>query len=81
MPITVAAQSKAYVCRRWPAGIAGSNSEASTDICLLPILCVVSDLHSSRGVLPSVGCLSVIVKPRHCGRPSLQGALEGEITL
>jgi hypothetical protein len=26
--------------------------------------------HSSRGVLPSVVCLSVIVKPQHLGGPS-----------
>jgi len=71
----------AYVCRRWPAGIAGPNSDLSTDICLLCVLCVVRDLHSSRGVLASVGCLSVIVKPQHCGRSGPQGALEGEENL
>jgi hypothetical protein len=38
------------------------------DVCLLWVLCVVSDRsvrradHSSRGVLPSVVCLSVILK-------------------
>jgi hypothetical protein len=31
--------------------------------------------HSSRGVLPSVVCLSVIVKPRYKGGPSPLGAV------
>jgi hypothetical protein len=40
------------------------------DVSLLSVLCVVRQRslrwadHSSRGVLPSVVCLSVIVKPR-----------------
>jgi len=40
------------------------------DVCLLQMLCVVRKRslrradHSSRGVLPSVVCLSVIIKPR-----------------
>ena len=31
--------------------------------------------HSSRGVLPSVVCLSVIVEPRQCGGPGPVGAV------
>jgi len=52
------------------AGAASSNPAAGMDVCLLCMLCVVryrslyrAD-HSSRGVLPSVVCMSVIVKPR-----------------
>ena len=69
--IKVAARSKARVCGRSLAGIAGSNPAEGIDICLLWVLCVVryrslrlAD-HSSRGVLPSVVCLmSMIAKPR-----------------
>jgi hypothetical protein len=32
--------------------------------------------HSPRGVLPSVVCLSVIVKPRKCGGPGPLGAVD-----
>jgi hypothetical protein len=35
MPIPVAARSKAWVCGRWLAGIAGSNLAGSMDICPL----------------------------------------------
>ena len=66
----MAARSKASVCGRSHAGIAGSNLDDGTDICLLWVLCVVryrslrrAD-HSSRGVLPSVVCLNVIMNPR-----------------
>jgi hypothetical protein len=61
----VAARSKAWVCGRSLAGIAGSNRAGGMDVCLLWVLCVVrywsprrAD-HSSRGVLPSVVCLTV----------------------
>ena len=67
--LPVAMRSKAWVSRRSLAGIAGSNPAGGMDLCLLWILCVVryrylrrAD-HSSRGVLPSVVCLSVIAKP------------------
>jgi hypothetical protein len=70
----VAMQSEAWVCGRWMAGIVGSNAARGMDVCLLLVLSVVryrslrrAD-HSSRGVLPSWVCLSVIVKPRN-GRP------------
>ena len=63
----VAARSKACVCGRSLAGIAGSNLAESTDIFLSWMLCVFGYRclrradHSSRGVLSSVVCLSVIV--------------------
>jgi hypothetical protein len=69
-PIPVAARSKAWVCGRSLAGIAGSNLAGSMDVFLLLVLCVVryrslrrAD-HSSRGVLPSLVFLSVIMNPR-----------------
>jgi len=69
MPIPGAARSKAWVCGSWFAGISGSNP-GGMDVCILRVLCVVrqtslgGDEHSSRGVLSSVVCLSVIVKLR-----------------
>jgi hypothetical protein len=66
----VAAQSKAWVCCRSLAGFEVSNSAGDMDMCLLRVLCVVrwrslrrAD-HSSRVVLLSVVCLSVLVKSR-----------------
>ena len=35
LPISVAERSKAWVCSRPPAGIAGSNPAGDMDICLL----------------------------------------------
>jgi hypothetical protein len=64
-PIPVAARSKAWVCGRSLAGIADSNPAGDMDVCLLWVLCVFSYKslrrvdHSSRGVLPSVVCVSV----------------------
>jgi hypothetical protein len=66
-------QSKAWVCDRSLAVTVGSNPAGDMNVCLLWMLCVVryrftcrAD-HSSRGVLPSVVCLSVIVKPPQWG--------------
>jgi hypothetical protein len=65
----VAARSKAWVCGHWLAGIAGSYSAGGMDIILLTVLCVLREGflrwadHSSRVVIPSVVCQSVIVKP------------------
>ena len=65
----MAAWSKAWVCGRPLAGIVGSNPAGDMDVYLLWLLCVVKQRlvrwadHSSRGVLLSVVCLSVIVKP------------------
>ena len=64
--IPVEAQSKAWVCGRSLAGIAGSNAVACMDVCLLWVLCIVRYRSlrradsSSRRVLPSVVCLSII---------------------
>jgi hypothetical protein len=67
----VAARFKAWIYGRLLAG----NSARGMYVCLLWVLCVVryrslrrAD-HSSRGVLPSMVCLSVIVKPRQWGGP------------
>ena len=69
LPIPVAARSKAWVCGSSPAGIVGSNTAGGMDVSLVS-LCDIRHRslrradHMSRGVLPSVVCLSVIVKPR-----------------
>ena len=67
LPVT--ARSKAWVCGRSLGGNAGSNPTRGMDVSLLWVLCVVrcrylrqAD-HSSRGVLSSVVCLSVIMNP------------------
>jgi hypothetical protein len=73
MQIRVAVRSKAWVCGCSLTGIVGSNPAEGMDVCLLWVLCVVRSLRragpSSRGVLPSVMCLSVMVKPRTMRRP------------
>ena len=68
--IPLAGQSKAWICGHLLAEIAGSNRNGIMDIFLMCLLCGVklrsvrgAD-HSSRGVLPHVVCLNVIVKPR-----------------
>jgi len=64
-PNPVAARSEAWVCGRSLAGIVGSNPAEIMDVCLLWVLGVVRYRslprgdHSSRGVLPTVVCLSV----------------------
>jgi hypothetical protein len=58
--IPVAVRSKAWVYGRSLVGIAGSNTAGGMDICLLRMLCVVHVEVS----LPSVVCLSAVVKPR-----------------
>ena len=69
-PIAVSALSKVWVCVRSLAGFAGSNPAGSMDVCHLWVLGVVRQGSlrradpSSRGVPPSVVCLSVIVNPR-----------------
>jgi len=66
----VAVRSEAWVCDRSLAGIVGSNPAGGMYVCLLKVLCVVRyrslrrAYHLSRGVLPIVVCLSVIMKPR-----------------
>ena len=64
------ARSKAQLYGRLSAEIVGSDSPEGMDICPLSVLCFVrySSLrradHSSRGVLPNVVCLGVIMDPR-----------------
>jgi hypothetical protein len=62
----VAARSKAWVCVLSLAVIAGMNLAGCMDVSLVSVVCcqVVSLRgadHLSRGALPSVVCLSVIV--------------------
>jgi hypothetical protein len=59
----VAARSKAWVCGRSLAGIVGSNLSLLSVVCFQVESMRRAD-QSSRGVLPSVVCLSVIVMPR-----------------
>ena len=65
----MAARSKEWVCGRSLAWIVVSNPAGGMDVscecCMFSDrgLCVWAD-HSSRGVLPSVVCLSVIMNPR-----------------
>jgi hypothetical protein len=66
-PIPVAASSKAWVCGRSLAGIAGSNPAGawifvSCELFVVSYRSLRRADYSSRGVLPSVACLSVIVK-------------------
>jgi len=66
----MAVPSRAWNSSRSLPGIVGSNPAGDMDVCLLRIWCVVrlSFLrrvhHSPCGVLPSVGCLNVIMNPR-----------------
>jgi hypothetical protein len=62
----VAARSKAWVCGRRLAGIAGLNPAEGKSVlcecCALLGTCLCEGVHhSSGGVLPNVVCLSVIV--------------------
>ena len=66
----MAATSKAWVCGLSFAGSLCSNHAGGMDVCPLRVLCCLVEVfcradHSSRGVLPGVVCLSVIVKPRY----------------
>ena len=68
MPIAVVTRSKAWVCGRSVAGMAGSNPVGSMVVsCECFVLSGIglrrAD-HSPRAVLPSAVCLSMIVKPR-----------------
>jgi hypothetical protein len=45
----VAERSKAWVCSRSPAGIAGSNPAGGMDVCLLCVLCVCQVEVSATG--------------------------------
>ena len=80
-PIPVAEWSKAWVCGCSLRETVGSNSASGMDVCTLWVLRVREwslrrDDHSSRGVLPTVVCLSVsvVMKPQW-GGPGPLGAL------
>jgi hypothetical protein len=68
--MSVAAGSKVWVCGSSLDEIAGSNPAGGMSVCLLRVLCVVRKRslrladHSSRGNLPSVVRLSVIINCR-----------------
>ena len=69
MPVPVAARSKAWVCGRSLAGIAGSNFTQDMDVWLLWLLCVCQSFlrradHSYRGFIPLLVCLHVVAKRR-----------------
>jgi len=75
LSISVSVRSEVWVCCRWVAGIVSSNSAGSMEcsfVCVC-VLCIVRWIflrrtdRTSRGVLPSVMCLNVIVKPRQGG--------------
>jgi hypothetical protein len=76
--IAVTAPSKTVVCGRSLAGIADSNPVGGMDVCLLRVLCFVTQRslrradHSSRGDLVSVVSLCVIEEP-HRGSLGPQG--------
>jgi hypothetical protein len=71
--IPVAARSRAWVYGCSHTEIVGSNPACDMNVCLLWVLSVVRDRslrhadHSTRAVLPSVVCLSMIKKPRREG--------------
>jgi len=66
LPLPVAARSKAWVCGRSLAGIAGSNPAGGIDVLsVVSVVCCQVEVsvwadHSSRGGLPSV-CMSLSV--------------------
>jgi hypothetical protein len=78
--IPVASRTEASVCGHSLAGVACSNPAGLMDLFLLCECSVVERSlrwidHLSRGVLPSVVCLSVIVKPRQLEGPGSLGAV------
>ena len=74
----MAARSEAHVCGLSRVEIVGSNPAGGIDgylLCVVRYRSLGRAYHSSRGVLPSVMCLSVIVKPRKLGDRGPLGAL------
>ena len=67
----LAARPKGWVCCGSLPATVGSNHAGVMSVSILCVLCVVRQRslrrvdHSSRGVLPSVGCLRVIAKHRN----------------
>ena len=79
-PIPIAARSKAWFCVRSLAGIVGANPagvwiSVSCECCVMTGSSLRRADYSSRGVLPIVVCLSVILKPQRWGRPGPMGAV------
>ena len=74
-PIPVAVRSKTWVCSRSLPEIVGSNPTGGMDVCLLWVCCLNRQRslrwadNSSRAVLSSAVCLSVIMKPWWRGGP------------
>jgi hypothetical protein len=64
MPIPAAARSKAYVCGRLVAGIAGANPAEGMDVCLLYLYVVLSCV--GRGL-----CDVLITRPEESYRVCL----------
>ena len=66
----MAARSKAWVCGRSLAGIAGSNPAGGRGyVSLVSVVCCQVKVYATgrsdvQGVIPSVVCLSAILKPR-----------------
>ena len=78
-PIPAAKRFKAWVHVHSLAGIAGSNPARCTDVSHFIVVCCQVEVsgqadHSSRGILMSVVCPSVTVKP-HRGNPGALGLL------
>ena len=71
----MAARSTAWVCARSLVGIMGSNPARGMDVCRkFCVMCGYRRLgRLSRGVVPSVSCLSVIAEPREGGGQGLLG--------
>jgi hypothetical protein len=81
LPIPGAARCTSWVCGRSITGIAVLNPAGGMHVCHVWVLCAVryrflrrAD-HSSRGVLVSVVCRHVIVKPRQLGGPYPAGSV------
>jgi hypothetical protein len=70
MPVPAAARSKAWDIGRWLDGIEGSNPAGDMYVCPLIVLYVVKETflrlahYLYRGLLPTVVCLSMILKTR-----------------
>ena len=66
MLIALAEGSKARFCDRSLAGVADSNPAGVMDVSLVNVMCVVRQRsqrqadHSSRGVLPTVVCITIV---------------------
>jgi hypothetical protein len=75
---------RSWVCGRSLIGIVSSNPAEGMYVCLVWVLCVIKYRtlrqadHSSRGVVRSVVCLSVIVKPRWWGGHGTSGCFTVE---